>query len=139
MLREQLQSAQVVAIGLEVGGWRLRQGLLLGALQVDLQRRNDLVRDVILDGEDVGQRSVIALCPDLAAIGAVDQPGRNSDPVAGAPDASFEHIGDLQAGAGIHGVASSLPHSEAIPRAATCRPEILERSVIRSSATPSLK
>ena len=60
MLREQLQSAQVVAIGLEVGGWRSRQGLLLGAQQIDLQRRNDLVRDVILDGEDVGQRSVVA-------------------------------------------------------------------------------
>jgi hypothetical protein len=65
VLREQLQPAQVVLVGFEVAGRRPRQRLLFGAQQVDPERRRDLGRDVVLDGEDVGQGAVVALGSDL--------------------------------------------------------------------------
>ena len=115
MAGEQLKPTQVVAVGLDVGGRRMRQCRLLGRQQVDLKRRDDLVGDVVLDGEDVVERAIVALRPDLGAGGAVDQPGGDPGPVAGAADTALQHMTDLLAGTGVHGVKRGPPRGECRP------------------------
>ena len=61
-------------------------------LQLPGNRRCDLV----LDGEDIGKFPVIALRPEMIAVGDVDELRGDTDPSAGAPHASLEHGGDVE-------------------------------------------
>ena len=112
-LPEQRQAAQVQIVRLEVCGRRPRQGLALGAQQLDLQRAHDAAGDLVLDREQVGQRPVVALGPDLTAGGSVDQPRRDAHPVASPAHAAVEDVAHLEPGAGRHRVLRRLAHGEA--------------------------
>ena len=80
------------------------------------------MRDVVLNGENVVERAIVALRPHLGAGGAVDQPGGDPDPVAGAADATLQHVADLQAGAGLDRVTGGLPRGEGGPSTGHLQP-----------------
>ena len=101
MVPKQEKSAQIVIVGLEIGCRRAGQSHLLRMQQPDLQRRHDAAGDLVLDCEDVGQRAVVALGPDLPTRGAVDQPDGETKPLSGAAHAALQHMADPKAGAGI--------------------------------------
>jgi hypothetical protein len=50
------------------------------------------LRDLVLNGEDIGEVSVIPLRPDVRSGGCVNQLRRDADPVRRFPHAAFEHI-----------------------------------------------
>ena len=101
MVAEQIEPAQIVIVGVDIGGRRAGQSQPLRLQQPDLQGRHDAAGDLVLDREDVGQRAVVALGPDLTARGAVDQPDGETEPVAGTAHAAFQHMADPKPGAGI--------------------------------------
>jgi hypothetical protein len=55
------QPTKIQVVRFLIGGSRLRDLPLLSGLQGDLQRLRDMLRDVALDGEDVGQVPIIIL------------------------------------------------------------------------------
>ena len=82
--------AEIEVVRLEVLrrlGGELR--LFLGG-QLDPQRLGDLVRDLVLNGEDVGHLPVITLRPDGEAGRRVDELRVDPQPVPGAPQAALE-------------------------------------------------
>ena len=58
--------------------------------------RDDGLRDLVLQGEDVGQVAVVAVGPDVVAGRAVDQLGGDPHPAAGLAHAAFEHVADAE-------------------------------------------
>ena len=58
-----LPAPQIAVIGFWVAGALVGQLLLLALSQVERQRADDLLRHVVLNGEDVGEVAVEALRP----------------------------------------------------------------------------
>ena len=48
--------------------------------------------DLVLDGEDVGEVAVVALCPDVVAGRRVDKLRGDAQALAGLAHAAFEHV-----------------------------------------------
>ncbi len=90
--RDQLTATQIPIVRLDVVGASARHPPALLGRQRDLERGDDLTRDLVLDLEDVGQLAVVALGPDVAAGRPVDQLGRDPDAVAGLAHAAFERM-----------------------------------------------
>ena len=87
---------QIEVVGLGVVRAALLDRLLLFRQQLELQRRDDRLRDLVLHGEDVGEVAVVALGPDVAAACAVDQLGGDPHPVPGLAHAAFQHVADAE-------------------------------------------
>ena len=66
--------------------------------QVGHQRRHDLVGDIVLHLEDVGQRPVVPLRPQVGAVRRVDQLRYHTDRVAGTADRAFQYRIHVQRG-----------------------------------------
>src|SRR4029077_14578207 len=66
------------------------------AAELDAERCGDGLRDLILNREHIGHLTVVALRPEVAAIGGCDQLGRDAYAVAGAADATLENRRDAQ-------------------------------------------
>ena len=64
--------------------------------QSDSQRRGDRVRNLVLDREDVRPLAVVALGPEMKAVGHLDQLRRHPDSVACPAHAPFEQVLDVQ-------------------------------------------
>src|SRR5262249_36966481 len=66
--------------------------------QVDLRldRRGDAARDLVLDVEEVGQRAIVTLRPDMVAALGFDQLRRHAEPVPRLAYATFHHIAYAQ-------------------------------------------
>ena len=60
-------------------------------VRVNLQRLDDAVRDLVLQREDVGQVAVVAVRPQMRAVGGVDELRGDAHPVAGAADRALQH------------------------------------------------
>ena len=88
--------AQEAVVRLQVRRADADDAGLLGGRQPDLERRHDLERDLVLDGEDVGELAVVAVGPEMPAGRRVDQLGGDAHPLAGAPHAALEHMADAQ-------------------------------------------
>jgi hypothetical protein len=56
---------QIALIGLGIVGGAILDGLFFGGQQLDLQRRDDGLRDLVLEREDVVQIAIIPLRPDM--------------------------------------------------------------------------
>ena len=65
-------------------------------LQLGLQRVGDGLADLRLDREGVVELAVVGLGPDVEAVLHADQLGGHPQPVAVAPDAALDHVGDAQ-------------------------------------------
>ena len=74
-----------------VGGPRPVDALLHIGEQGDLQSLGDLLRDIALDSEDIGQLPVVALGPEMRLRPAVDELGGDADLIAGAAHAALEN------------------------------------------------
>ena len=57
---------------------------------------DNLLRDLVLKGKDIPHFTVIALCPDMAAGGSVQQLGINAHPVIGPAHTPFQNVADAQ-------------------------------------------
>ena len=70
-----------------------------------LQLPRDLLGDVTLDGENVGQIAIVTLCPSMRVRSRIDELSGHPDPVAGAAHASFEHIRNAEGAADLTEIA----------------------------------
>ncbi len=90
-LVEELATLEVEVVGLDVAGRHLlHRPPLLGA-ERDAQRLDDRLGDLVLNGEDVLHRAVVAVRPEAVAVGDVDQLGGDAELVAGFPNAALEN------------------------------------------------
>jgi len=64
--------------------------------ELHVQRLGDRRRDLVLDGEDVRQLSIVALRPQVTSVSSGNELRRDADARACFPDASLEHGGDAQ-------------------------------------------
>ena len=62
--------------------------------QRGFERAGNGPRDVVLNGEHIGQLAVVPLGPEVIAVFGVDQLGGHADSAARAPDAAFENRTD---------------------------------------------
>ena len=139
-LPAELLAAQIELVGVDVAGRRLAERVLLARQQLDLQHLDDAAGDLVLHREHVGEHPVVALGPQIAAGVRVDQLRRDPDPLAGLADAALQDVAHARAGGRPPATSSCTPlRAKAVWREATNSPETLVRSVIRSSAMPSLK
>src|SRR5260370_26119529 len=88
---EKVSASQVVRISFDASRWRLPNRLLLLREQLDLELLDNGVGDFVLDRENVGQVTVIAVGPNVAAVLAMDELSGNAPARAGPSNASFEH------------------------------------------------
>ena len=65
--------------------------------QLDLELLHDRLRDLVLDGEDVGQIAVVAIGPEMRPVLRIDQLRVDADALARLSDAAFENVGDVEA------------------------------------------
>ena len=120
-LVEVLAAAQVVVVGLDIGLLRLADGALLLVSQHATQRLDDVARDLVLDGEHVLQLPVVALGPELVAVGDIHQLGGEAQHAPGLANAALEDGVDLELLAdGTDVLAFSL---EGKGRGARCHPK----------------
>jgi len=61
------------------------------------QLLDDRLRDVVLHGEDVVQRAIVRLRPELVAVGHLHEAHRDAHPVARLSHAAFEQGPDVSA------------------------------------------
>ena len=95
---------QVIAICLDVRKGALMHMLILGRCELDLKGRDDLARDVFLNGEDVIKGAVVLVGPEQGLALGIDKLGGDPDvrfAVARGivqPDRSFKDIADIEVG-----------------------------------------
>ena len=70
--------AQVEVVGLGIDGLALRQRDLLGEAELELQRLDDLLGDLLLDVEDVVELALVGVAPDLAIGRDIDELHRDA-------------------------------------------------------------
>ena len=92
-----LAPAQKEIVGIEVDGALFDQAVLLIDAEIELERRDDLLREFVLDGEDVVKIAIEAFGPDMAAGRRIDQLRVDPDPIGRPAHASFEHIANASA------------------------------------------
>src|SRR5262249_55667465 len=96
MLYPVIATKEIELISFGILGRPALDCLLLRRQQPDLQRRNDGLRDLVLQREDIVEVAVIALTPDVAVIARVDQLRRDPHTAARLAHAAFDDIFDLQ-------------------------------------------
>src|SRR5262249_37505174 len=85
-------AAEDQIVGLEHAGRGLSEASSLGLGHLDGQRANDLLRDVVLHGEDVARVAVVALRPQVIARLRVHQLRGDPHAAARSLHAAFEHV-----------------------------------------------
>ena len=61
-----------------------------------LDRGGNAAGDLVLHGEDVAELPVVAFSPVMATGDCVDELGADSQPLAGAAHAAFQHVTDAK-------------------------------------------
>ena len=85
---------QVELVGLEIGRAFGAQGLFLDRAQGQLQGLDDVVGNLALDDEDIGELTVIGLRPQVETVGHLDQLGADTELIARLAHAALENIVD---------------------------------------------
>ena len=93
---DQRQRPQHQIIGVEAVSALALDPLDLGASQAGLDGADHADRDLILHGEDVIERTVIALGPQMRAALGLDQLGGDADAIACLAHAAFQHVTDAE-------------------------------------------
>ena len=73
MLQILVQRAQAMLPGLDIVGAAGEHQGLLAVGQAETQVGDDFLHDLVLDLEDVVEAAIMALSPEVAAIGGIDQ------------------------------------------------------------------
>src|SRR5437764_14379078 len=88
--------------------WRLApRPLALDRADLWLQRRRDRIGDLVLNREDVGERAIIPLGPDVPAAFCLDQLRGDADLAAGRAQTAFEHIAHAELDANLPDIGGS--------------------------------
>src|SRR6516164_3645613 len=87
---------QVRIIGAEIGGRAVGRAGGFGGLQRRLDDAGDAGRDLVLQLEDIFERTVEAVGPQMRPGQRVDQLRRDAHPSAGFAHRAFEHIADTE-------------------------------------------
>ncbi len=93
-LTEAVQAFEVVVVGDDVRGLALVGAAVAGELEP--QGARDALGDLVLDGEDVFDGAVVALGPDVAAVGDADVLDGDTEAVSCLLHAAFQHRIDVQ-------------------------------------------
>ena len=91
-----LQPAQEGIIGLQVVRGLAHEVPLLPQRELQLQRRHDLLHDLVLQGKDVLERPVIPLRPEVIAGRGIDQLRGDPHLVVCFAYAAFQHVPHAQ-------------------------------------------
>jgi hypothetical protein len=70
------------------------QALVLGSVDVRLDTPDHALGNLVLDGEDIVERPVVALRPEVSAALRLDELPGDPDPVAALPHATLEDVAD---------------------------------------------
>ena len=90
------KAAQQVVVGREIFRMLARGDLRTRVFHLSVQRRDDRADDLVLHGENIVERAIVALRPEVIAGCRVDELGRDPDARAGPPHAAFEDIADTE-------------------------------------------
>ena len=91
-----LAAAQEKLVGFNVGGPPMSQPARLAGDQLDFECGHDLQRQLVLNGEDVGEITIEAVGPDMAAADRIDQLRRDPDPPARLAHATLEYVANTE-------------------------------------------
>src|SRR5918995_6009115 len=91
---QELSASQVIPIRLHVLSRHPADDRLLLRQQLDPQLVNNRMSDLVLNGKDVGEITVVAVGPDVTAISAVDELRGDAHTRADLPNTSFQDEGD---------------------------------------------
>lgn len=69
--------------------------------------------DLLVDSEHIREFAIVAVGPDVASVGDVDQLSCDTDSRARLPDAAFENLADIKLTANFADVACLLPELKA--------------------------
>src|SRR6516225_12390159 len=86
------QGAKVEIVGVETVRALTLGSLYLGLAQTGFDRANDAQGNLVLHRENVVERAIVALGPDMPAAPRLDQLCRQTDAVASLAQAAFEDI-----------------------------------------------
>jgi len=91
--------------------------LLLFGQEPQLQCADNRLRNLVLEREDVVQVAIVALRPDMAAGGAVDQLRGDPHPAARLAHAAFDNVADLELARDLRNVhVLALEHEGGVAR-----------------------
>ena len=94
---KEMAALEIVVVGVDVLRGRRLDRLPFAWQQLDLELIHDRLRDFVLDGEDVGQISVVAIGPEVRSLFCIDQLGVDADAIARLSNAALENVGDVEA------------------------------------------
>ncbi|MNT17114.1 hypothetical protein D3C72_1522490 [compost metagenome] len=87
-----LLGPHVIVVGFEIVGRDARQLVAFAFAELDLQRRDDLADDIVLDGEEIGILPVVALRPERQPAHGIDQLDVDAQPLVGPLQRSLENV-----------------------------------------------
>src|SRR5512137_1803298 len=109
--KQPLAALEPQVVRLQVRGALLDQRYISAQAQLRQQRTRDLVRNIILDLEDVLHLAVVALREEMKPALHINQLRRDPQLLPRAPHAALEHMPDMQR-------AADLLHARALAREA---------------------
>src|SRR6516225_1546328 len=86
------EGAQIQIVGREIDGWPLRRSSDFGSLQCRLDDASNADCDLVLKFEDVFQRAIEPLCPEMSAGFGFDQLRGDAHPATGFANRAFEQV-----------------------------------------------
>src|SRR6059058_4421792 len=92
-------------IGVRILGWPVIEKCFFIWRKFRLESGSDFLREIGLDGKDVGQIAIIILRPNVLVVVGIDQLDVDAYPVADAANAAFQKCGNAERPADLAGVA----------------------------------
>ena len=90
------QSAQIQIVSVQIFRTLSLGTLNLGLAQAWLDSADDAQRDLVLKCEDVTERPVISLSPDVSTARRFNKLASDTDAIAGFTQTAFEHVPDTK-------------------------------------------
>ena len=91
-----MPAAQITVICADIAGTDVSRRIYATDRKRHFERFNNRLRDFILDCEYVGQLPVIGIRPKMRILGYIDQLRCHAYGVTGFPDATFQHMIDIE-------------------------------------------
>src|SRR5829696_5324603 len=91
-----ITTLQIGTVRLKVLGGPFGQPLPVARCEIRLQGFSNVERQLRLKRENVGHASIVALGPEMEAVGRVDELGMDANPTAISSDTALEYRRDVQ-------------------------------------------
>ncbi len=96
MRRRPLPATQEEFVGLDIDRARPGQPILVANRELQLECRHDLLREFVLNRENVGEVAIEPAGPDMSAAARIDQLRGDSHPVPHLAHAALKHVADAK-------------------------------------------